>query len=65
MDITDKKITTMKTIKIPEQEFKRVKEARRLLVMRGINKLKPKLRDAIKKEIVNSDKLTMGIIIIR
>ena len=52
-----------KTIKIPEAELKKVFESRRLLLLKGINKLKPKLRDAIQEEIKDFDKLTIGIIV--
>lgn len=53
----------MKTIKIPEREYEKVKKARKLLVMNGINKLNPKIRKVIEEKIENFDKFTMGIII--
>lgn len=53
----------MKTIKIPEQELERVKEARRLVAMQGLNKLDESSRVAIQKNVAGFDKLTLGIII--
>ena len=53
----------MKTIKISETEFERVKKARTLLAMEGINKLEPKTIETIKNDVKDFDKLTMGIII--
>ena len=53
----------MKTIKIPEQEFERVKEARQLLAMNGIGSLTSETQKVIQKEIVDYDKMTLGIII--
>lgn len=55
--------TEMKTIKIPEQEFERVKEARQLLAMNGINSLDAHIKQVVQKEIKDFEKLTMGIII--
>ena len=56
-------VTKMKTIKIPQEAYNKVMESRKLLVMRGLNKLKPKLKDAIKKEIIESNKITLGVVI--
>ena len=53
----------MKTIKIPEQEFKKVKEARQLLAMNGINSLDTRIKQVVQNEIKDFEKLTMGIII--
>ena len=55
--------TEMKTIKIPEQELDRVKEARRLVAMQGLNRLDDKSKNAIQKDVADFDKLTLGIII--
>ncbi len=56
-------VTEMKTIKIPEQEFKKVKEARQLLAMNGINSLDTRIKQVVQNEIKDFEKLTMGIII--
>ncbi len=53
----------MKTIKIPEQEFRRVKHARELLALNGINSLDNHIQEVVKEEIKDFEKLTMGIII--
>ena len=55
--------TEMKTIKIPEQEFERVKEARELLALHGINSLNDQTKKIVKEEIKDFEKLTIGIII--
>ncbi|MBU0907827.1 MAG: hypothetical protein KKD18_03415 [Nanoarchaeota archaeon] len=55
--------TEMKTIKIPEQEFERVKEARQLLAMNGIGSLTAETQKVVKNEIKDFDKMTLGIII--
>jgi len=55
--------TKMKTIKIPVQEWDRVRKARNLVAMEGLNKLDAKSKDAIKKDVTDFEKLTMGIII--
>ncbi len=47
----------MKTIKIPEQEFMRVKKARELLALNGINKLGNPIKNVIKEEIKDFEKL--------
>jgi len=56
-------ITEMKTIKIPEAEFDRVKKARELLAMNGIGSLNQETQKVVKNEIKDFEKLTMGIII--
>jgi hypothetical protein len=56
-------VTEMKTIKIPELEFERVREARQLLAMNGLNSLNPQMQKVIQNEIKDFEKLTMGIII--
>lgn len=53
----------MKTVKIPEQELERVKEARRLVAMQGLNRLDNESKEIIQKEVADFDKLTLGIII--
>lgn len=56
-------VTETKTVKLPEQEFEKVREARRLLAIRGIGRLEPRARETIQEEISGFEKLTMGIII--
>ncbi len=55
--------TKTKTIKIPLQEWDRVREARELLALNGINRLDNHIREIVKDEIKDFEKLTMGIII--
>lgn len=52
-----------KTIKIPEKEYDLVLKARKLLVKKGLNRLKPSTRKIIETQIKDFDKLTIGIII--
>jgi len=53
----------MKTIKIPESEYDRLVEARRKLVLGGINKLKPEVQERIKDKIEAFDKFTLGMVV--
>lgn len=56
-------VCAMRTVKIPEYEFERVKKARQLLAMNGINSLTIETQKAIQNKIKDFDKMTMGIII--
>ena len=50
----------LKTIKISEEYFKKLKEAQKLLIFEGINKLNTDIKKEINK---NFEKLTLGLII--
>lgn len=53
----------LKTIKIPEEEWKKLEEVRKLLMTKGINSLKGDIRKDAEIGIENNKHLTWGIII--
>lgn len=56
-------IKELKTLKIPEEEWKKLEEVRRLLVINGINSLSGQIRKDAERQIENNKNLTWGIII--
>jgi len=53
----------LKTLKIPEEEWKKLEEVRRLLITNGITNLEGQIRKDAEKQIQNNKNLTWGIII--
>lgn len=53
----------LKTIKIPESDFQKLEEVRKLLAIRGINSLDQEIRKDAERNIENSKNITWGIII--
>ncbi|MFH0831729.1 MAG: hypothetical protein V1886_02575 [archaeon] len=56
-------IQELKTIKIPEEEWKKLEEVRKLLITNGINSLEGQIRKDAERQIDNNKNLTWGIII--
>ena len=56
-------IQELKTIKIPEEEWKKLEEVRKLLITNGINNLEGQVRKDAERGIENNKNLTWGIII--
>ena len=52
----------MKTVKIPSGEYNKIIEARKLLVIKGLDGLKPESQELIQQQ-VNFEKFTLGVII--
>lgn len=53
----------LKTIKIPEEEWKKLDEVRKLLIVKGINSLDEQIRKDAERGLENNKNLTWGIII--
>jgi hypothetical protein len=53
----------LKTIKIPESEWKKLEEVRKLLAINGINRLDEQIKRDAQRSIENSRNITWGIII--
>ena len=53
----------LKTIKIPEEEYKKLEDVRKLLITNGISNLQGQVRKDAEKQIENNKNLTWGIII--
>ncbi len=56
-------IQELKTIKIPEDEWKKLEEVKKLLTIHGINSLEGQIRKDAERGIENNKNLTWGIII--
>ncbi len=56
-------IQDLKTLKIPENEWKKLEEVRKLLVVKGIGNLDERIRRDAEKGVENNKNLTWGIII--
>ena len=56
-------IQELKTIKIPEDEWRKLEEVKKLLTIHGINSLEGQIRKDAEKGIENNKNLTWGIII--
>jgi len=56
-------IQELKTIKIPECEYNKLKEARNLLAMKGIDSLNQDAKREAERGIKDYEKLTLGVII--
>lgn len=53
----------LKTIKIPEEEWKKLEEVKKLLITNGIGSLEGQIRKDAERQIENNKNLTWGIII--
>ena len=56
-------IQELKTIKIPEEDWKKLDEVRKLLMTRGIGSLEGQVKKDAERQIENNKNLTWGVII--